>query len=75
MNLPRHIRIDYEKRADAERRAGGSIRIDKSLPSISVTMSDGGTFFFQEHEATKLLDEVPDNIRAEDYILAVAQGW
>lgn len=38
-------------------------------------MSDGSEYFFQGEEASDLLDEVPDNLAPEDYILAVAQGW
>lgn len=65
----------YQDRAAAERKAGGSIDIDSSLPFISVVLSDESDYAFQEHEAQKLLDEVPDNISAEDFILATAQSW
>lgn len=73
--LPSHMVKDYEMRANAERAAGGSVEIDYRLPSVAVELSDGSEFFFQEHEASDLLDEVPENINEEDYILAVAQGW
>lgn len=66
---------DMEKRADAEREAGGSVEINTRIPTISVTLSDGSEYFFQEDEASDLLDEVPDNISPEDYILASAQSW
>ena len=65
----------FEERAEAERNAGAEIDIDTGLPSISITMSDGSDYFFQEHEAQAILDEVPDNIHPEDYILAIAQSW
>lgn len=73
--LPKHMLKDYESRAESEREAGGSVTIDNHLPTVTVNMSDGSEYFFQEHEASELLDEVPDNISPEDYILAIAQGW
>lgn len=73
--LPTKMVKDYVKRADAERDAGGGIDIDPVLPSISVTLSDGTDYYFQEHEARKLLKDVPSNISPEDYILAQAQNW
>lgn len=66
---------DYEKRAKAERRAGGKIEINYRLSYVAVTMSDGSEYFFQGQEASELLDDVPDNINEEDFILAIAQGW
>lgn len=75
VTLPDRMVEDYERRAQAERDAGGRIDIDHGLPTVAVTMSDGSEYFFQEHEASELLDEVPENIAEEDYILALAQGW
>lgn len=74
-SLPPRMVKDYEMRAASERAAGGSVEIDYRLPTVAVELSDGSEFFFQESEASDLLDEVPDNIDEEDYILAVAQGW
>ena len=65
----------YRKRAKDERDGGGSIEIDMVLPSIAITMSDGEEYYFQEHEADELLATVPENISAEDFILASAQNW
>ena len=66
---------DFEKRAENERRAGGMVDIDYRLPTVAVELSDGSEYFFQEYEAQDLIDEVPENISPEDYILAQAQGW
>jgi hypothetical protein len=66
---------DYEFRAKCEREAGGKIEINSGLPYVAITMSDGGEYFFQGEEASDLLDDVPDNINEEDFILAIAQGW
>jgi len=74
-SLPPNMVRDYERRAKAERRGGGHVEIDTRFSTVSVTLSDGSEYFFQEGEADDLLDEVPDNIAPEDYILAVAQGW
>jgi len=73
--IPQNMVADYEKRAKAERDAGGSVEIDERLPTVAVTMSDGSEYFFQETEASELLDQVPDNMSPEDFILAYAQGW
>ena len=64
-----------EAAAEAERAAGGSVEIDPVLPTVAVTMSDGAEYFFQEWEASELLDQVPDEVAEEDYILWAAQGW
>lgn len=73
--LPDWLVTQYEQRAAAEREDGGSCHIDTGIPTVSVKMACGETWFFQEHEAQKLLDEVPDNLRPEDFILASAQNW
>lgn len=73
--LPSKMVKDYEKRAEYERRHGGYVNIDTRYSTIEVVLSDGSEYFFQDWEADDLLDEVPDNIDAEDYILAIAQGW
>lgn len=73
--LPDNIVADFEQRAQSEREGGATIDIDFGLPTIAIKMSDGSEYFFQEHEASDLLDDVPENISAEDYILAVAHNW
>lgn len=74
-SLPENMVKDYEERARSEREAGATIEINEHLPYIAIKMSDGSEYFFQDEEASMLLDEVPDNIRSEDFILAIAQGW
>ena len=66
---------DVKKRAAAERKAGGSIKIDRRLPYIAIRMSDGSEYFFQEHEASALLEGIPDYVNEADFLLAMAQGW
>lgn len=73
--LRKSIRQDIARRAEAERNAGGSIKICPILPTVSIELSDGTEYFCQEEDATRLLSEVPPNVSAEDYILASAQSW
>lgn len=66
---------NYRHRAEFERKAGGSVEINNQIPSVAVTLSGGLDYFFQGEEAENLLDSVPDELSAEDFILAIAQGW
>lgn len=66
---------DLEARHNAELAAGGSIVINHNLPTVAVYLSDGNSYFFQEHEAAELLDGVPDYVNEEVFLLAMAQGW
>jgi hypothetical protein len=61
--------------ADAERKAGGKVEINSKLPYVSVNNSNGDEYFFQDYSAENLLDEVPDNVNPEDYILFVSTRW
>ena len=74
-NLPSWLVNQYERRAEYERRDGGSIEINRVLPYVAVEMSDGSEYFFQGEEADDLLDTVPNNINEEDFLLAIAQNW
>ena len=74
-SLPENMVKDYEERARSEREGGATIEINTHLPYVAIKMSDGSEYFFQGEEASMLLDEVPDNINEEDFILALAQGW
>lgn len=73
--LPDWLVTQYEQRAQAEREDGGDISINYEIPIIVVMLANGETWSFQEHEAQGLLDTVPDNLSAEDFILASAQNW
>ena len=42
------LAAQYKEQADDERAAGGSIVIDTMLPSISITMSSGEEYYYQE---------------------------
>lgn len=73
--IPTRLARQYEMRAEAEREAGGECEVEPRLPAISIRMSDGAEYFFQEHEAEEMLAKVPDNLHPEDYFLAQAQNW
>ncbi len=69
-----------EQSATAELAAGASIEINNSLPYVAITMSNGDEYFFQEHEASELLDEHESSASKfdttiEQSILHSAQGW
>jgi len=66
---------NYRHRAEFERKAGGTVEINDRLPSVAVSLSGGLDYFFQGEEAENLLNDVPDELSAEDFILAIAQGW
>lgn len=73
--FPVRLMQQFEQRAAAERRSGGHVRINHRIPTVSIVLSTGDDWFFQESEASALLDEVPDNLSEGDYLLATAQGW
>jgi hypothetical protein len=64
------------------RSIGMTVEINNSLPYVAVDLGpcdchlgDRHVYFFQGEEASDLLDEVPDWINEDDYILWSAQGW
>jgi len=74
---------DYQYRARAERKDGTKIEINYGIPYISIEYSNGNSWFFQEHEAVKLIDEAKKATKEffdgllsiEDYILVISQDW
>lgn len=55
--------------------AGCTIEINYHLPYVAVTLDDDSEYFFQDSEASELLDSCPDYLNEEDYILWSAMGW
>jgi len=66
---------EIEGTADYARAQGDTIEINYRLPYVAVDLVGGYSYFFQGEEASDLLDECPDYVNEEDYILWVAQGW
>lgn len=73
--LPEWLVTDFIERANCERANNGYCWINFGLPEVEVGLSDGSIYHFQESEAQELLDEVPENISEDDYLLAISQGW
>ena len=72
--MKNHI-AQIQEIARAERLAGGSVTINKVLPTVAVVTSSGDEYFFQEHKAEILLGGVPEGLSAEDYILYSSTNW
>ena len=69
------VKANLERSARIEKSKGGSVEINYKLPTVSVTLGNGQNFFFQGDEASDLLDEIPDNMSEEDFLLGTAIGW
>lgn len=57
------------------RSEGQYVEINWSLPYVAVYRGPDDEYFFQGEEASDLLDECPDYVSEEDYILWSSQGW
>lgn len=69
------VKANLERSARIEKSRGGSVEINYKLPTVSVTLGNGDNFFFQGDEASDLLEEIPENMSEEDYLLGTAIGW
>ena len=72
------FRSTVVKSANAARAAGCKVTINWRIPTVSVEMHNDIEYFFQEYEASRLLEEADsnrDNISVEDYIMWSAQSW
>jgi hypothetical protein len=54
---------------------GQTVEINHGLPYVAVERGEDDTYFFQGEEASDLLDDIPDWINEEDFILWSSQGW
>jgi len=55
--------------------AGGTIEINSGLPYVAIKQPNEEEYFFQGEEAENLLNEVPEDINEEEYIIWISQGW
>jgi len=74
------MRQQIEQSATAELNAGAQIDIDRRYGWVSLTMSNGDEYFFQDSEGYNLIDEHDHsadrfNVTCEQSILHSAQGW
>ena len=66
---------EIERIADALRDKGYEAYFDNKLPFIEIEDPDGeGVWSAQEHEAEKYIEETPDNVTVEDYVLFMANS-
>ena len=77
---PKEIKTQIELIADSARSAGQYVEINPYLPTVLVYRGPDDEYFFQEHEASELLDKAETvsneyEVSQEDYILWSAQGW
>jgi hypothetical protein len=66
---------DIEETGEYHRKNGCKIEINRGLPYIAISLSNDAEYFFQNEEAQSLLDEIPENVNEEDYIIWISQGW
>ena len=74
------ISFDYLVRANAEAKAGGKCEVNRSLPYVAITCSDGSEYYMQGEEAENAIKEYEDAeswlmCSIEDYFLAISQNW
>lgn len=67
--VPSNIAKDIAATAEGWRELGASVSIDHGLPSVGIDVDGDSVVFMQGDEAREILDEVPDNVGEEDYIL------
>lgn len=72
MSISKLLIPKIQEIAAAARAEGQTVVIEYQLPSVSI---NNGEYYFQEHEAEELLDTVPVDLTAEDWILYCAQSW
>lgn len=73
--LPENILQNCIRIADTERSGGATVEINKTAGYVAIRLTDGTTFYFQDHEADDILSGVPENISGEDWLLSQAIGW
>lgn len=71
MSLPEFLVEQIQSTANAARAEGQFVSIEYSLPYININ----NNYSFQEWAATKLLDDVPEEVTAEDWLLWHVQSW
>lgn len=73
--VPKFLVQQMQHTAKEARKEGQTVEINTVLPSIDIDCGNGDEYHFQEHEAERMLAEVPSNVDAEDYLLWSAQSW
>jgi hypothetical protein len=75
--VPDFLVKQMEEAAEAMRQEGYKVEINTNVGYVAVDLegSPEESYFFQGDEAYDLLNEVPDNVGEEDYILWSARSW
>lgn len=71
MSLPEFLIEQIKQVAQAAKDEGQYVIIDPILPSIDIN----NEYHFQEHAAYKLLEDVSEDVTAEEWLLWQVQGW
>lgn len=62
---------NVEQVAASYRNAGYEVQIDDGLPTVGVSYKGRDVFFCQDEEAQNFIEQCPEDINEEDYILFV----
>lgn len=66
---------DMAEASEAFYKHGGKIEINWGLPYIRILQTDGEEWFFQEHEAQQLIDEIDGDFIPEHYFIWTSREW
>ena len=78
------VMFDFEAEVSrvskAAYRDGTIVKVDQTLPTLSVEHGNGDSYYFQEHEATAMLVDAElaianFDISVEDYFAYISQSW
>lgn len=80
MKLNKKVLKQWESTANSLRESGAKVEINRKQSYVAVSIQrysgeNNTDFFFQGDEAWELIDQCPENISEEDYILNLATGW
>ena len=75
MSLPQYLIDHIEAVAEEQREEGWVISVNYALPTVSISFEGETEYFFQGEEAENLLEDVPEEVYAADYILYSSINW
>jgi len=76
MRVKKTFAADMARVANAARVSGWVVSISR-IPSVAIDGPNGedAGYFFQGDEAADLLEQCPDNVSEEDFLLWSAKSW
>lgn len=72
--LPEKMVKEIEENGKAQMENGSSVEIDRGLPYVAINLQDD-EYFFQGDEANRLLEDIPDNVNEECFLLWSTINW